>query len=340
MQRTSPQPGDSVQAQDNAWKDALNQSFREFMEFFFPAIAAETDWQRGYEFLDKELEQIARDSRIGRRLADKLVRIWLRDGREQWLLIHLEVQGKIRRGFARRIYIYNYRIFDRYDCEVVSLVLLTDGNAASQTMVWQSGRWGCELIFRFPVVSLADYENRWAELDASHNPFAVAVMAHLRVKQARGDNRRKRDWKRELIFRLYERGYSRTEVYTFFRFIDWIMILPTEMEERLKTEIQQYEEGKRMPYISSWERLAMEEGREQGLEMGLEQGTRNVIIRLLKRRIGDVGADNSARIEQLSLAQLDKLSEALLDFNEARDLTRWLNRHTRRRTAGKQTKRG
>ncbi|HWQ32336.1 MAG TPA: hypothetical protein VNQ79_05595 [Blastocatellia bacterium] len=220
MPRTSPQPKNSVQAQDNAWKDALNQCFREFMEFFFPAIAAETDWQRGYEFLDKEPEQIARDSRIGRRLADKLVRVWLRDGREQWLLIHLEVQGKIRRGFAKRIYIYNYRIFDRYDCEVVSLVLLTDGNAASQTMVWQTGRWGCELAFRFPVVSLTDYENRWAELEASHNPFAVAVMAHLRVRQAQGDNRRKRDWKRELIFRLYERGYSRAEVYTFFRFID------------------------------------------------------------------------------------------------------------------------
>ncbi|HWQ32335.1 MAG TPA: DUF4351 domain-containing protein [Blastocatellia bacterium] len=114
------------------------------------------------------------------------------------------------------------------------------------------------------------------------------------------------------------------------------MILPTEMEERLKTEIQQYEEGKRMPYISSWERLAMEEGREQGLE----QGTRNVIIRLLKRRIGDIGADNSTSIEQLSLSQLDKLTEALLDFSEAQDLTRWLNRHTRRRAAGKQTKRG
>jgi hypothetical protein len=63
-------------------------------------------------------------------------------------------------------------------------------------------------------------------------------------------------------------------------------------------------------------------------------------MRQLKRRIGDIGADNSARIEQLSLAQLDRLSEALLDFNEAPDLTRWLNRHTQRRAVKKQTKRG
>ncbi len=335
MGRAANKTKNNAQASDNAWKDALNQSFREFMEFFFPVVAAEIDWQRGYEFLDKELEKITRDHRIGRRLADKLVKVWLRDGREQWLLIHLEVQGALRRGFAKRIYIYNYRIFDRYDCEVISLVLLTDGQTSAKHLVWQTGRWGCEVFFRFPVVSLAGYEERWDELAASSNPFAVAVMAHLRVKQARGDHRRKLVWKRELIFRLYERGYSRAEIYTFFRFIDWIMILPEEMEQKLKTEIYQYEEDKRMPYISSWERFAMKEGQEQGLEQGLEQGTRNVILRLLKRRIGEPGVDNTRRIEALSLTQLDQLSEALLDFTEAQDLTRWLNRHARRKTKKK-----
>ena len=91
------------------------------MEFFFPVIAAEIDWTRGYEFLDKELAQITRDHRVRRKLVDKLVKVWLSDGTEKWLLIHLEVQASARKGLAKRIYIYNYRIFDRYDVEVVSL---------------------------------------------------------------------------------------------------------------------------------------------------------------------------------------------------------------------------
>lgn len=83
MKTTTKKQSPATPEKDNAWKDVLNQFFREFMEFFFTHIAADIDWQRGYEFLDKELEQITRDHRIGRRLADKLVKVWLRDGREQ-----------------------------------------------------------------------------------------------------------------------------------------------------------------------------------------------------------------------------------------------------------------
>lgn len=259
----------------------------------------------------------------------------MRDGREQWLLIHLEVQGALRRGFAKRIYIYNYRIFDKYDAEVISLALLTDSPRASQRMTWQVQRWDCDLTFRFPVISLADYETRWDELEASRNPFALAVMAHLRVKQARGDNARKFAWKRELIFRLYERGYTRQEIYAFFRFMDWVMSLPAELEEKLKTEIHHYKEGKRMPYISTWERLVKEDGRKEGLaaglEEGLEQGTRNIILRQLQTRFGSISPDIQSRIAELSLLQLDNLSIALLDFTKPQQVTTWLNRHTRRK---------
>lgn len=241
------------------------------------------------------------------------------------------MQGALRRGFAKRIYVYNYRIFDKYDAEVISVVLLTESPRLSQQMTWQAGRWGCDLTFRFPVISLTDYETRWDKLEASRNPFALAVMAHLRVRQARGDNVRKFAWKRELIFRLYERGYRRQEIYAFFRFVDWVMSLPQELEEKLKTEIHQYKEGKRMPYISTWERLIKEDGRKEGLEQGLEQGTRNIILRLLQKRFGSVAAAEQSRLAELSLAQLDNLSEALLDFTNPQQLTTWLNRHTRRK---------
>jgi predicted transposase YdaD len=116
-----------------------------------------------------------------------------------------------------------------------------------------------------------------------------------------------------------------------FRFIDWVMVLPEEMEQKLRVELYRYEEEKRMPYISSWERFAMEEGRQQGLE----QGEKNVVLRQLKRRIGEIEAETQARVERLSLAQLEALSEALLDFTQAQDLTRWLNRHTRRKRTKK-----
>ncbi|QTA90214.1 hypothetical protein [Desulfonema magnum] len=38
------------------------------------------DWGRGYNSLDKELRQITRDAETGGHLADKLFRVWMRNG--------------------------------------------------------------------------------------------------------------------------------------------------------------------------------------------------------------------------------------------------------------------
>jgi len=78
-----------------------------------PAAHAEIDWARGYEALDKELQQVAREAEHGRRYVDKLVKVWLRNGQEQWLLIHIDVQTWREGDFAERMYVYNYRLFDR-----------------------------------------------------------------------------------------------------------------------------------------------------------------------------------------------------------------------------------
>jgi predicted transposase YdaD len=49
-----------------------------------------------------------------------------------------------------------------------------------------------------------------------------------------------------------------------------------------------------------------------------------LILRLLKRRVGNVSIDLEARIKALPLAQLEELGEALLDFSQMADLVDWL----------------
>ena len=61
---------------DSPWKEGMDLYFKELMEFFFPEIASEIAWNKGYEFLDKELQSVVRDAEIGRRHADKLVKVW------------------------------------------------------------------------------------------------------------------------------------------------------------------------------------------------------------------------------------------------------------------------
>ena len=116
---------------DSPWKTALERYFPQFMALFFPEAYAGIDWSQGYAFLDKELQKVVRDAKLGRRLADKLVRVYGTDGVEDRVLVHIEVQGQPEPGFAKRMYVYNYRLFDRYDRPVVSLAVL--GDAAGKT---------------------------------------------------------------------------------------------------------------------------------------------------------------------------------------------------------------
>ncbi len=256
---------------DSPWKEAVEYYFKDFMAFFFPVIHNDLDWSRNYEFMDKELEKIVRDAQSGRRYADKLVKVFLADGREARLMIHIEIQGYRDTGFAQRMYIYNYRIFDRYHIETVSIAVLTDDNPNYRPDEYKTSRWGCELTFRFPIAKVCDYGVDWNALSADRNPFGLVVMAHLKALESK-DGLIRKQWKLKLIRMLYDRGYSRSDVLELFRFIDWMLILPKDLDKQFWEELHQIEEEKQMPYVTSVERIGIEKGLEQGIQQGVRQG--------------------------------------------------------------------
>src|SRR5215475_12158559 len=187
---------------DSPWKEMLEGYFPDFMAFFFPEAYKDIDWARGYESLDKELQQIVRDAALGIRLADKLMKVWRHNGDEQIVLIHTEIQGNRDEDFPKRMYIYNYRLFDRYDRPVVSLAVLTDASPTWRPMRYEYSLWGCRVGTVFPVVKLRAYRERWAELEASDNPFATVVMAHLQSHATRRRLSQRLESKLQLVRRL------------------------------------------------------------------------------------------------------------------------------------------
>ena len=69
-----------------------------------------------------------------------------------------------------------------------------------------------------------------------------------------------------------------------------------------------------MQIVTSWMRT--------GIEQGIQRET-NLIVRLLQRKVGELEPAVEAQIRGLDLDQLEDLGEALLDFEEAEDLTTW-----------------
>ena len=257
---------------DSPWKEALERFLAQFLEFFFPQVFQGVDWRRGYESLDKELQQVVREAELGLRLADKLFKVWRLDGEEAWVLIHAEVQNQPEEQFGERMYVYNYRIFDRFRRPVVSLAVLGDEQRDWRPHQFGYGLWGFSIRVEFPIVKLLDFADRVAELEAERNPFAGVVLAHLKTLETRNQPEERRFWKVRLVKSLFDRGLNAEDIRQLFRIIDWLMELPPELERQFQDEIHQFEEERQMPYVTSIERMAREEGRTEGRREGLQQG--------------------------------------------------------------------
>ncbi|MGH7172904.1 MAG: transposase [Gemmataceae bacterium] len=296
---------------DNPWKDALDRWFEAFLAFFFPDAHRRIDWSRGWLSLDAELRQVVRDAELGKRLADKLVRVWLRDGREVCLLIHVEVQGWPEEDFARRMFVYHYRIFDRYNQQVISLAVLADDRRDWRPDHFGYDLAGCRLTFAFPIVKLLDFAAQRPLLEASDNPFAIVVLAHLATRQTHHDPASRHAWKVRLLRGLYERGLSRDDVLQLFNLIDWMMDLPPALEQLFKQEAEDIERENHMRYVTSIERLARQEGKAEGKA----EGQAEMLLRALARRFQPtVPEEIVARIRAATdLALLDRWFDLVYD---------------------------
>jgi hypothetical protein len=254
---------------DSPWKEVLHRYLREFLAFFFADIERDVDWTRPYEALDKEFQQIIRRAKVPKSLADKLFKVWLRDGNAAWLLIHVEVQGTFDPEFAERMFRYNVATYSLYNQHVVGLAALCDENPAWRPDAFSYGRWGCRTGIQFRIAKLLDHAHDLAALEASPNPMGAVVLAHLQALATRRDPPNRLEWKRRVARGLYQHDWSEQQVRELFRLVDWLMDLPERLEEIFRIDLHRFEQEKDMPYVTSVERLARKEGREEGFVEGI-----------------------------------------------------------------------
>lgn len=86
------------------------------------------DLEKGIDFLDQELEQLfpPEADEFAPKVVDGLARVYSREGEEQRILVHVEVQGRYPADFPQRIFTYYYRILDKYNRPVTACAIFTD----------------------------------------------------------------------------------------------------------------------------------------------------------------------------------------------------------------------
>jgi len=269
---------------DECWKEALRLYLEWFLAFFFPRAHHDIDWTRDYETLNVELEKILPESQVGRRYADKLFRVVKKGKARDSRLLHVEVQCQVDEDFERRLHIYNYRTDDGYNQPPVTIALLGDTSPDWWPQEYLFEEWGFVRSLLFPSVKLLDYDGREQELLAHENPFALLVLAHLQSRKTAEDLQARLQWKVRLLRRLRELLFEGEDFRHWVRFIDYLLAVPPEWDQRVRQEILDIPEETRMLPKGGLELIMeaeaekrvgkrfLEVGLAKGREVGLEEG--------------------------------------------------------------------
>ena len=108
------------------------------------------------------------------------------------------------------------------------------------------------------------------------------------------------------------------------------LVAATSILAGLELEEQTIRQLIRSPVMreSTMYQSILREGRAEGIEQGLIQGRtvegRELVLKLLTRKLGSLSLEVTAKVSNLSLEKLEALGEALLDFTNFRDLETWL----------------
>ncbi|KAB7706541.1 hypothetical protein F9802_10090 [Bacillus aerolatus] len=289
---------------DGLWKKLIRELFEEFVLFFAPDLYEEIEFVKEPEFLQQELFQEIIQEKKGKQVADQIVKVFLKSGEERWILIHIEVQGNPDPSFSKRMFRYYYRIFDKYDRDIVAVALLTDASKQFRPHMYHRSSHGTALTYEYNMFKFTDYDEQ--ELMESNNPFAIAVLAGKFANEAKKDAEKRYRFKCQLIQLILQRNaYPQEErrIYlsTLIYFIDYLLQIPIELSKKLRNEIILSQEEMEMMYL---DRNNLPPTFGELVKLEREEGQRKIAKSMLKEGFS---IELIAKLTELSEDEIRKL---------------------------------
>lgn len=305
---------------DGPWKLGIDAFLPQLMLIFFPASYAEIDWSRSYQPLNAELQGILPAEEAGsRRFADALYQVWRHDGREQWIILHLEVQSQPDPELSRRMFVYAYRCFEKYGSEVFGYAILGDRSASFRPRAYEWKLGAARLRYEYETIKLIDLDPD--ELAASDNPVALMALAHLYTGKTRDDQTRRRVFKLRLIRLLFHKGYDRFAIEKLFQVLDWMMRLSREQGIIFAEELKALTEEPQMSSeVYTLDKVFRYLGHQEGEKAGRMEGARRVLRSQLDRRFGELPPWAKEKLEAADTDTVERWSLQLLDASSIEDV--------------------
>ena len=264
---------------DALWKGLIEDLADDFLKFFFPNAEEIFNLNRKISFLDKELEQLFPNNQdeFSPKYVDKLLKVYTKLGKEEWILVHVEVQGSNDKNFTERMFTYYYRILDKYKKPITALAILTDKNKQFHPTFYKYEFLDTSVLYKFKTYKVleADIE----ALAESNNPFACVIeVVQTALKKGKIADSSLFDLKITLVRKMLGKNFSKPQINALLRFLKlYIRFENKELITKFDTELDIITKrpntmGLKEFVLDRERRIARKEGLQEGREEGREEG--------------------------------------------------------------------
>ena len=216
---------------DGNWKEIIREFFPDFMEFFLPELHNDIDYSRTPEFLEQEFHDILEKMGGGKRITDKLVKVFLKDGSEEWILIHIEVQYYFEKRYAGHVFMLKSKLSNLHpDKRITSIVVYTSKPTPRLFDRYSEDFYGTKITYQFNAYRV--WKQNEASLIANQNIFSLFVLANLYLirtrKKEKGQMQKRLELKEKLFELALERNINLEKISRLLIFVHEIIKLPIE----------------------------------------------------------------------------------------------------------------
>ena len=273
---------------DTLWKGILENIFDDFLRFFFKDAERLFDISKGFQFLDKELEELFHGEDIQfPKFVDKLVKVYTKEGKDEWILVHIEVQGYKDEDFALRMFTYFYRILEKYKKPITAIAIFTDTNKNFHPAVYENICLGTSITFRFNTYKIIEQDEN--DLEKNENPFAIVVLTVLlAIKRKQMSDEYLFGLKLAILRNLQKHRISekkRRSLMNFLKF--YVSFANPEFHSKFEKAILTITKNKKTMgieemLIERFKKQGEERGIKKGIEKGIEKGREEEKLSFIK----------------------------------------------------------
>lgn len=268
---------------DTLWKGIIEELCIDFLRLLYPNADEIFDFRRKIEFLDKELSDILPqfDEHENIRQVDKLIRVYLKNGKRECILIHIEVQGKAQKNFSERMFYYYILLRNKFKRKITAWAILADTNKQFVLTKFEEEQLGTNLAYTFNSYKIIHQGEKL--LEQSNNPFASVILTVLlALKKNKLSESNIGKLKVEIFKNLYRKKFPPEKIRAVENFLKNYVRLNEQNTLTFEKEISKivdksYTMGIEQQILQQERSAGQKEGVAQGVVQGDDRRLRNVI---------------------------------------------------------------